>query len=79
MNKPKKIILLFTLLAVIILSFFIGKFTESTKYHVALAGCQKSQLPNGNYATIKIDNSPIKQMFENYYSPNLDFIEYYIP
>ena len=79
MNKSKKVFIALAIPAALILGIFAGRAAESMKYHVALAGCIKSELPGEKYAVINLQNSPAKKMFQNYYSPNLDFAEYYVP
>lgn len=79
MLRAKKILFIIIVSIVFIAGIFVGEFKKSMKYHVALAGCRKSQLTDEKYVIINLKNSPTKQMFQNYYSPNLDFVEYFVP
>ncbi|KKR18932.1 MAG: hypothetical protein UT48_C0039G0007 [Parcubacteria group bacterium GW2011_GWE2_39_37] len=79
MDKHKKAWLIMSIFVVFVVGFFVGKNSESRKYRVPLAGCQTSILPTDKkYLTIKLE-FPTKKMFQNYYSPSLDFTELYLP
>ena len=78
MNKLKKVILVVLFPIVLMAGIFVGKTIESIKYKVSLAGCRIAQLPiEEKYSTVSL-KLPTKKMFQNYYSPSLDFTEFYI-
>jgi hypothetical protein len=78
MSKLKKVLFILTIPLVFLVGIFTGVIIISIKYDVFLAGCEIGQLPHEKYSIIKLDY-PLKKMFQNYYSPSLDFVEYYIP
>ncbi|MFZ2975198.1 MAG: hypothetical protein WA055_01035 [Candidatus Moraniibacteriota bacterium] len=78
MDKLKKALLILSIPTVLIVGIFVGKTIELMKYKVPLAGCRIAQLPvEEKYSTINLE-FPTKKMFQNYYSPRLDFTEFYI-
>ena len=74
----KKIVLIIIIILVFIIGMLTGRSIGNFKNSIPMAHCQESNFPKGDFDIINLD-TPMVNMFQNYFSSDLNFVQHYVP